>query len=213
MIARWARGCAAYQDALLDFVDRRSGGLEVEAALRHLDRCPVCERELAATAVVLAALHRLWAESRTVEPPSDAWPRLRARVVRRPARRWQPGTVAGLVAGAGLVVALVAPVGMRLAPTGLIADTDPAVSPAASPLVAPMAGRLSAIRDGRTTTVRVAQAGAADRTGDEAATLAAAGVAQGGSVPSLYPDNVRPATTAQRPLAGTQRAGRPIQSR
>ncbi len=117
------RECLGYQAALLDFVDHREAAPAVGAALTHLERCRVCERELAATAVVITALHRLWEEANGAEPPADAWPRLRDRVA-HPSRppRWQPGKVAGLLAGAGLVMALMLPLGTRVTQGTGLAD-------------------------------------------------------------------------------------------
>lgn len=212
MRGRQRRACSAYQDALLDFVDRRSGGPEVEVALRHLDRCPECERELAATAVVLAALHRLWEETRSVEPSPDAWPRLRARIAQRPAHRWQPGTVAGLVAGAGLVLALLAPAGLGLTQPGLLADTDPDATPVQAALSPHAVSGPATERDG----VLVAHVAGRDATaglaGPDITLTDSNGTSLGGSVPTAYPDNIRP-TAGQRPAVTTQRAGPPIQTR
>ena len=102
--------CARHRDALLDFVDRRETGPGTDAALDHLDRCRGCEWDLEATALAVAALRRLHREARVVEPPADAWERLRARVERPRAAVWRwRTTLAGLAVGAGLVATIIAP--------------------------------------------------------------------------------------------------------
>ncbi len=103
-------GCRIHRAALLDFIDRREMGPETSAALDHLDRCGGCETELAATVLAIHAVRRLLAEARALEPPGDAWERLRARVERPVASAWQArSALAGVVVGAGLVAALVGP--------------------------------------------------------------------------------------------------------
>ncbi len=103
-------GCARHRDALLDFIDRREVGRDTDAALDHLSRCRACEWDLEATAMAVAALRRLHREARAVEPPPDAWERLRARVERPRGAVWRwRTTLAGLAVGAGLVGAILAP--------------------------------------------------------------------------------------------------------
>ena len=102
--------CRSYQDDLLDFVDRRELGSGTPAALDHLDRCDRCRTELAATVLAIHAVRRLLAEARAVEPPSDAWERLSARLQRPVASAWQArSALAGVVVSAGLVASLVGP--------------------------------------------------------------------------------------------------------
>lgn len=103
-------GCRVHRAALLDFVDRRELGPGTPAALEHLDCCHHCRTELAATVLAIHAVRRLLAEARTLEPPGDAWERLRERVQRPVASAWQARTaLAGVVVGAGLAAALVGP--------------------------------------------------------------------------------------------------------
>ncbi|HEX8938954.1 MAG TPA: hypothetical protein VF763_02225 [Candidatus Limnocylindrales bacterium] len=205
--------CQAHQAALLDFVDRRASGPGVEVALRHLERCGACEEDLAATASVIAALHRLWAETQAVEPPTDAWPRLRERVARQAVRRWQPGTLSGLVAGAGLVLALIVPSGLSLAPQGDLSDADAAASPTSLVhATAPsLLARLPANMD-RRGLAGEASTGASIDTADASLSIPWMASA-GGSVPIRYPDNLRPPAAAPRPVTDSQRSGPPIQAR
>jgi hypothetical protein len=100
-----------------------------ELALAHLDLCAACRTDLEETALAIVALRRLHAEARdaaeAVEaaeaaeagaaPDGDdapaAWSRLRGRLERPRTPAWQVRTtLGGLLAGAGLVATLVAPV-------------------------------------------------------------------------------------------------------
>jgi hypothetical protein len=113
MIERLGPECDGYRAALLDFVDRREIGPRTRAALTHLDRCRSCECELEATALAITALRRLWAEASRIEPSDDAWSRLRARVDRPRGSLWRwRSSLGGLMVGAGLAAALVAPAGI-----------------------------------------------------------------------------------------------------
>jgi ribosomal protein L18E len=111
----WNTPCATHRSALHDFVDHRAGydpgaGREVKAALDHLERCSDCERELAATALVIAALRRLADDVRTAEPSPDSWQQLVTRLDRRRSRRAiLSSPLAGLALSAGFVVAIIAP--------------------------------------------------------------------------------------------------------
>ena len=115
MTPPWSTPCATYRSALHDFVDHRAGydpgaGREFRAALDHLERCPDCERELAATALVIAALRRLADDVRTAEPSPDSWQQLVTRLDRRrPRRAILTSPLAGLALSAGFVVAIIAP--------------------------------------------------------------------------------------------------------
>jgi hypothetical protein len=104
------RDCRAHREALLDFASHRAAGPDVRRALDHVDRCRVCEDELATTALVLHALRRLHEETRRAEPAADGWTRLRARIAdhRREPSRLLSG-LPGIVAAAGLCAALVGP--------------------------------------------------------------------------------------------------------
>lgn len=131
MIERLGPDCDVHRAALLDFVDRREIGPGTRPALDHLDRCRPCEWELEATALAITALRRLWAETERLEPPDDAWARLRVRVdrPRGPLWRWRT-SLGGLLVGAGLVAALVAPAGLWSRRPAIVQEAgfDPAYS-------------------------------------------------------------------------------------
>jgi hypothetical protein len=115
MIA-FGRDCHRHRSALTDFVDRRERGPATEAALEHLDRCDACVWDLEATAMTIMALRRLHDDAAPLEPPADAWDRLRARVERPRAAVWRwRASLAGVAVGAGLVGTLLAPASL-LAP-------------------------------------------------------------------------------------------------
>jgi hypothetical protein len=113
--APWRTACEVHRTALHDFVDHRAGydpgtSRDVAAALDHLERCRDCEQELAATALVIAALRRLSVDISEAEPSPDAWLRLANRLERpKPRRMLLSSPLAGLALSAGLVVAMVAP--------------------------------------------------------------------------------------------------------
>lgn len=102
--------CHRHRDALLDFLERREHRPGTADALAHLDRCRRCEAELGSTLLAIHALRRVLGEAARVDPPAEAWDRLRVRVQRPVAGVWQARTaVAGLAASAALVTALVGP--------------------------------------------------------------------------------------------------------
>lgn len=103
------RNCSRHRAPLVDFVDRGEVGPGTAAALAHLDRCARCTDAIEATMLTITALRRLGGEAAAVEPPADAWPRLRLRIERwrRPSRFMSP--VAGLAVSTAMVVVLVVP--------------------------------------------------------------------------------------------------------
>lgn len=103
MIAR--SSCEAHRRALVDFIDRGELAPSTGRALAHLDRCGRCTEELEATVRTITALRRLGDEAGRVEPPADAWPRLRDRI-----ERWQPAHrgIVSMASGAAMSAALVA---------------------------------------------------------------------------------------------------------
>lgn len=104
-------GCASHRAALAAFVERAERGPATAAALDHLERCRRCEAELAETMLAIHAVRRLLEPVRALDPPSDAWDRLRGRVASPVPRAVGARTsLAGLVVGAGLVAALIGPV-------------------------------------------------------------------------------------------------------
>jgi hypothetical protein len=100
--------CRRHRPALLDFVAGGEAGPTTPAALAHLDRCDRCLAELESTSLTIAALRRLGTELADVEPPADAWPRLRTKVVRWRAPRFPiMSPVAGMAMSLAIVVATV----------------------------------------------------------------------------------------------------------
>lgn len=110
MILAFRRPCAAHQGALLDWLDRRATGSATGPALDHLERCPTCEGVLAEVSLAIVALRRIEADAAAVEPPADAWLRLRERLG-RPVDPWRwRASLGGLATSAMLVAVLVLPV-------------------------------------------------------------------------------------------------------
>jgi hypothetical protein len=100
--------CRRHRPALLDFVAGGEAGPTTAAALTHLDRCDRCLAELETTSLTVAALRRLGTELADVEPPADAWPRLRTTVNRWQAPRFPlMSPVAGMAMSLAIVVATV----------------------------------------------------------------------------------------------------------
>ncbi len=121
--------CGPHRDALVDFVERREHGPATRPALAHLDRCRRCEAELGATLLTIHAVRRVLGEAARVDPPADAWERLRIRVQQPVAGAWQArSTIAGMIVSAGLVTALVGP-STVLRPQGPVED-EPGPAPA-----------------------------------------------------------------------------------
>ncbi len=121
--------CGRHRAALYDFVDRRESGPDTRAALDHLERCGACEVELTEVALTIHALRRALALPARATPGPDAWVHLRARVQRPVRGAWQGrSTLAGVLAGAGLVAALVGPAAV-FRPSGTVQD-EPGPPPA-----------------------------------------------------------------------------------
>ena len=106
--------CGRHRPRLVEFLDSGRRDESTTAALLHLDRCAVCEREVASTALVLAGLRRLAAEARDARPSEDGWRLLRARLGRPSAPRW-PATLrlAGTALSVFLLIAIVAPLNLQ----------------------------------------------------------------------------------------------------
>lgn len=88
---------------------RREVGLDA-----HLETCAACRAEAEELALLSIAVRRAWSETDAVEPPPDAWPRLRARVAPatpRPLRSRAASSVTGVAMAAALAIGLVAPLG------------------------------------------------------------------------------------------------------
>ena len=104
------RACGRHRAVLLESVEGRWDAAS-PAALAHLDQCPRCERELSLTALTLAGLRRLAAESRYVEPSPDGWTMIRGRLQRPAPARWPAAFGLGkAVVSVGVLVTLIAPV-------------------------------------------------------------------------------------------------------
>ncbi|MGC8633476.1 MAG: hypothetical protein ACP5VP_02225 [Candidatus Limnocylindrales bacterium] len=106
-----AGGCARHRAVLLDLLDGRTQGRDVDEALEHLGRCDACQREMSEYALVIAGLRRLGAAARRSEPDATGWARVAARLQEAPRRpRWhlRQAPVAGLVALPAVLAVLVA---------------------------------------------------------------------------------------------------------
>jgi anti-sigma factor RsiW len=104
------RTCGRFRPALTDFVDRGEVGPDTAAALAHLDRCTRCTEMVESTILTITALRRMGDDASGIEPPPDAWPRLRIRITgwrRRPAVM---SPLAGLAMSFAIVAVLVLPV-------------------------------------------------------------------------------------------------------
>jgi anti-sigma factor RsiW len=129
------RACSRHRPILIDFVDRGEIRPATGAALAHLERCPRCTEVVEGTVLTITALRRIGDDAARVEPPDDAWPRLRDRI-----RQWQRrpammSPIAGVAMSFALVAVLVLPI--RFAGSGLVDSTiaptfttDTSVSPA-----------------------------------------------------------------------------------
>ena len=115
------RSCSRHRTALFDFVDHGEVRPETAAALAHLDRCSRCTEDVESTMLTITALRRMGDEASDVEPPPDAWPRLRIRIQawrRRPAVM---SPLAGLAMSFAIVAVLVLPVHLGATLIGPIA--------------------------------------------------------------------------------------------
>jgi hypothetical protein len=110
MIGLFDRGCARYFPVLVEFVDGGRPGPETDSALAHLDRCPHCLDELEATALAVHGLRLLARNLHDVEPPPDAWARLRTRIeARAPSRFLLAARLSSAALTVGIVAALALP--------------------------------------------------------------------------------------------------------
>jgi anti-sigma factor RsiW len=117
------RTCGRFRPALTDFVDRGEVGPDTAAALAHLDRCTRCTEMVESTILTITALRRLGDDASGIEPPSDAWPRLRVRITgwrRRPAMM---SPLAGLAMSFAIVAVLVLPVHLGATLIGPVAGS------------------------------------------------------------------------------------------
>jgi hypothetical protein len=113
----FGRRCEQHRDALLDFVDRREIAEATGPALDHLSRCSDCIRELEMTALAIVGLRRLYDDIRSVEPPTYAWERLRARVTRPATPTYAVRSpVMGMLTAMAIVIAVTVPGAMPARP-------------------------------------------------------------------------------------------------
>lgn len=173
--------CGRHRAALVDFVDRAEIGPSTGAALNHLDRCERCTSELESTVLAITALRRLGEEAAGVEPPADAWPRLRARIDRWRARRWLVmSPTLGTAMSALLVAVIVGPL--------QFGDSNLAASAASAP---EERGRVS-IEERRAEAAYIARRGDLP-SGESASTTSSFRViVDASAIPRKYPDNIRP---------------------
>jgi hypothetical protein len=123
-------GCSTHRAALAAFAERSERGLETGPAFEHLDRCRRCQADLTELLLTVHAVRRTLADAGTVEPPPDAWVRLRSRVQGPVASAWgMRSTLASAVVGAGLVAALIGPTAI-LRPADAVGQ-EPGPPPAA----------------------------------------------------------------------------------
>jgi anti-sigma factor RsiW len=162
---------------LIDFVDRGEVRAETADALAHLDRCIRCTEVVESTIVTVTALRRMGDEAAGVEPPPDAWPRLRIRIEGWRRRPVVMSPLAGLAMSFAIVAVLVLPVRLGGTLIGPVATPLEQRSPA-SELVDRMieAQYIASIRQGGVTVPDAAEG---------------SGPAASGNVRN-YPDNYHP---------------------
>ena len=103
-------GCSIHRPALTAFAERSERGPGIGPAFDHLDGCRRCQADLTEILLTVHAVERTLGAAGSVEPPADAWDRLRGRVQRPVANVWAARTsLAGVLVGAGLVAALIGP--------------------------------------------------------------------------------------------------------
>ena len=156
--------CARYRPALTDWVEHRVQGPLTPSAFDHLARCRRCERELTDIAQTIIALRRLAELTAAVEPPTEGWTDLRARLeaqrrLSRPSfrSRWALlGSMLGpaVVAVLAMRIAVVAPLGTvwtddgsagRSAPTRVVRPMyDSGLRPLTEDIVSILASRAPA---------------------------------------------------------------------
>jgi hypothetical protein len=127
------RQCQRHRPVLIDFVDHGAVGPETGPALRHLDRCLRCTEAIESTILAITAIRRYADHVAGVEPPVDAWPRLRDRVVEL--RR--PSVVRSPIAGLAMSFAIVAVLAMPLRLSWFSPTAEPGASQITNPVITP----------------------------------------------------------------------------
>jgi hypothetical protein len=190
MIAVRSRACERQQAALLDFVAHRERTRTTDAALDHLDRCERCTAEMSDVALAVAGLRRIGEQILVAEPAPDAWARLVARVSRPHPSPWRwRATLTGMVASTMLVAVLVAPFALHGTSQQEAVSVLPPVSAPMSPAERAYVAAARQLR---------LSADSASVDGVEA---------DGGSVPRIYPDGIRP---IEKEVTSTKPTGRPL---
>jgi hypothetical protein len=119
--------CARYRPALTDWVEHRVQSPLTPSAFDHLARCRRCELELTDIAQTIIALRRLAELTSVVEPPTDGWSDLRARLEASQRRSRPPFRSRWALLGSMLGPAVVAVLAMRIvvsAPIGVVWTND-----------------------------------------------------------------------------------------
>jgi hypothetical protein len=183
------RSCSRYRPLLVDFVDRGEVSAGTPAALAHLDRCGRCTEAIESTMLTVTALRRLGDEVAAVEPPADAWPRLRIRITSWPRRPMVMSPLAGVAMSFAIVAVLVLP--FRVGGTSLL---GPAATSTAVVYVAPNA----ADRHREDAYIAVSHRPTANAAADADAPT--------GNYRRMYPDNYRP---TRKEVSSAEPTGRP----
>jgi hypothetical protein len=184
-------GCRRHGAALLDFVDHGEIGQDTGVALQHLDRCTRCTAMLDSTVLTIAALRRLGDEVARVEPRTDTWPSLRARLpIWRPSRVSFVSPLAGMVMTVAFCALLVGPIHLGANPTSDAAGELDLLS-------GPSGSAISAIHTGSTRRV-------ADGSNVSGSTRPRVGQPR-----IIYPDGGRPTPKEVLPLRSTARPAAP----
>ena len=105
--------CRRHRDALLGLLEDPAGTALPDAARVHLDACRQCRERLSELVLTGYVVRRSLAVASRARPSGDAWPRLRARLLRRsrtPGRASSP--ILGLALSAGLAASLLLPLGV-----------------------------------------------------------------------------------------------------
>jgi hypothetical protein len=123
------RSCSRHRSALVDFVDHGEISDGTGRAFAHLEHCARCRDALESTALAITALRRFGDDLQAVEPPADAWPRLRARITTRRPMLMSP------IAGAAMSVAIVAMLALPFRLAGAPEIRPQSQAPTTAPLV------------------------------------------------------------------------------
>ena len=128
ILRRPTDACARHRPTLIDWVEHRLEGPLTPSAFDHLDRCRRCELELTEIAQTVIALHRLAARAAMLEPRTDGWRDLRARLEPAARRRQSAGRsrwgLIGSMLGPAVVAVLALRIAVPAAPVGAVLVDD-----------------------------------------------------------------------------------------